>query len=706
MREIYIGQTLISDNALKKDETYLYETMSLISETLTADEFDFVAYGTKTSEAFLVTEGEFLVTEGEFYVINTGSVDLSVTYGTPVTYYENGTLIGKYYVYEVEQLSKTSFKFVCYSAVGLLIHQKHFGGIYSGERASDVISDILWGQSYSVETSAGNVLLYGHLPIQSKRDALRDVCFAIGANVFKDPNGDIFIKFNKDYTPSNIPDNRVYKNNRSFKKKTYATTVNVTEFSYYALPSDPTITLFDNTGLAAADNLLIEFDNPCHDLDFGTLTEVESGANYAIVSGNGTLTGQEYTVRTQTISKTTNSDAVETRQVNVSDNHLISGANSRNVLARVSSYYSMERELKSDIVVNGEICGSPYNITGIDGTKKTGYLTSLDSLFSSVRKATGKFVLDWSPSNFGNNFENYVILTGSGSWDSSVATGAIRVVLGGSGAGGQGGQGGENSGYFNSLGFDPAWTKTEENNGGAGGQGGSGGKVLIVDIDSPSGSYSYNCGTGGAGGAGTAGADTPSEGASGGASVHTTFGIYDSNSGDVLDGGYINPLATIDSEKYFSMSGSNGYNGANGKALSDGFGEFPTNGDDFTDGVNTWTGGGVGTSTYNAGRTAAGTGGSGGGAAYGANGGAGSNGYQALDSQYIGGDGGSGASAASPAYTLFLGAGGNGGHGGGGGGYGGIGFNGGTTTNSGAAGQGGAGSNGSSGGNGYIIVFY
>ena len=698
MREIYIGQTLISDNALKKDETYLYETRSLISEALTADEFDFVAYGTKTSEAFLVTEGEFLVTEGEFYVINSGSVDLTVTYGTPVTYYENGGLVGKYYVFEVERLSKNAFKFICYSAIGLLIHQRHFGGIYSGVAASTVIGDILAGFTYTIDPDAGNTLLYGHLPIQSKRDALRDVCFAIGATVFHTGGGDIYIGFNKNYTPTNIPDNRVYKNNRSYKQKTYATTVNVTEFGYFALPSDPTVTLFDNMGLAAADNLLIEFDNPCHDLNFGTLTQIASGANYAIVSGNGTLTGQEYTVRTQTISKTTNSDAVETRQVNVSDNHLISGANSRNVLARVSSYYSMERELKSDIVVNGEICGLPYTITGIDGLSKTGYLTSLDSLFSSVRKATGKFVLDWSPSNFGNNFEHYVILTGSGSWDSSVATGAIRVVLGASGEGGQGGQGGENSGYWDRYTRD--WSKTGKNKGGAGGQGGLGGKVLIVDIETPAGVYSYNCGTAGAGGAGTAGADTPLEGAMGGASVHTTFGSYDTEVGGVfLDNGYINPLATLDSEKYFSMSGSNGITGGDGKALLNS-GMTPTTGDDVTDGVSTWYGGGVGADAQPLWSNLA-FGGSGGGAAYGANGGRGGD---APNASY-GGDGGAGASPLPPAIQSHLGGGGYGGHGAGGGGYGGL-HSSDLGQDSGAAGAGGTGSNGSSGGNGYIIVFY
>lgn len=63
--------------------------------------------------------------------------------------------------------------------LGVLDREIYDGGMYENYPVSLLLSDM--GLQYELDSSLAGATVTGHLPVQSKRDALRDICFAIGA---------------------------------------------------------------------------------------------------------------------------------------------------------------------------------------------------------------------------------------------------------------------------------------------------------------------------------------------------------------------------------------------------------------------------------------------------------------------------------------------------------------------------------------------
>lgn len=133
----------------------------------------------------------------------------TIPYGTITTLYSDEDLIGKFYVNQVIRTGATSFEISCVSAVGILDQRTHYGGIYSGDTASDVLEDIIGDIPYSVSDEVGACAVFGWLPVASRRENLHQVLFSLGASIEKDTSGTINIIFLDASSSSEIPDDRM-----------------------------------------------------------------------------------------------------------------------------------------------------------------------------------------------------------------------------------------------------------------------------------------------------------------------------------------------------------------------------------------------------------------------------------------------------------------------------------------------------------------
>ncbi len=664
---------------------------SLMFDALNPDELEVEVVSNKTGNAKLLTNtlAWYHTVNNEGYIVAQGDIR-QFTYGDPVLYYYENVLQGKFYIRSVDRLSVDHFRLKAVSLVGMLASVQHLGGIYDGTTAGDIIADLLTGYPYTVEQDVSEVEMYGWLPVASVRDNLQQVLFAVGASLYKDKNGNPVIKYIDTSTTVPVADDRIYIGG-TLSYRTPATSVTVTEHAFYESNLDVQVSLFDNTdGTGYANNKLVLFDDPCHTLVGTGLTINSSGANYAYVTGTGTLTGKKYTHTTRQIVSQTGRSG-ELKESKVEKATLVSARNSANVAARVAEYEATAEEVACGIVLSDDNIkpGTLISFNDPYGEATTGFISEMKLTMSGKSKGDCTVIKGYIPSHYGNNYENVARFTSNGSWSVPPGVDRIRIVLIG------GGQAGQN-GY---KGVKPVQT-VRGGAGGAAGDGGSGGDVFVYDITNPSGTFTVTVGAGGT--------HAEGEGAYGNGGGNTTAvnggTTYSSADGVPLAEGYKEIL----SGDYYGENGLAGVAGAaGGKSEIGGYGGA---GENLTYNGTTWTGGTGGRGGTN--KWGDWSGGAGGGAAYGANGFNGHNGHRGSEggSNYYngGGAGGAGGDALQLPDVANYGSGGRGGCGGGGGGGGGYWSDVDKTPDDGIAsgGNGGNFSYGCDGGNGIALFYY
>lgn len=640
-------------------------TKSMVSEECGINTFSAVIYSEDIGENPLLTLfGDEYAPDGyDAYVVQSEWNIMDYTPFSPVEFWKDGVMMGKYYLTSIERVSRNWFKLDACSPIGILDRLTHRGGLYNQKTFAALAGEIIGNAiTYSIDPSIANLPINGWLPYGSARENLNQLLFSVGAAATYSADGNMLFKYNEPDVSVDISDSEIYLGG-SVDYPVKASRVTLIEHAWFEDNTVESEVLFDNTGGTSVSNSLVVFDKPYHSLSGSGLSVTPVNANCCYVSGVGTLTGKAYY---HTMRELTEEDPnLDSEEVRVEDATLVSSLNSLNTLRRVYNYYRNAEEVSYDIVSNGSFkCGDLINFTDPFGDEKSGYVKEMDETVSSIIKSRTKIATNWKPKFLGNTYQHSMIVKTSdiinGVWTvpSAMRGNPALVVLFGGFGGGQGGYDGadgEGDGTPTRSKFS-VWFN-DIYNGGAGGNPGASGsypKFIIGEYESLAASYSVSFGAGGEGGSVNGG-----EGAEGG---HSTFGSYDTDNGERLTGQYINLIdGTVIaskgndgfkggdggttpsiSQKGYTAPGSNGGN----VGIKLGGAGYPGTYERFSDG-----------SIYFTGAT------SGGGAAYGSNGFAG----YLLNSYTHGGDG---ADAIAPADAVLgkTGSGGNGGGGGGGGG--------------------------------------
>lgn len=629
--------------------------VAIVGDELSVDQFTpAVRYRVLLRYVFRPTDYKQIITRNGLVMCCHYTYDIrKLPYATPVTFYSNGKIRGKYYSETVDRLGRDQYGLNAISAVGLMEKQRSVGGLYTGQQFQAVLADILGGDyRYEVDADVANVMVYGWLPFSTRRQNLHQLIMAYGVNIIKSETGDMLFTFLRDSEAEDIPESEVFYGG-SMRYNDPASRVEVTEHAYHYIPTVETKTLFDNSTTDAVHAATVTFESPIMTDSLettGGLKIHSAGVNYAVISGVGVLTGKPYTHTTKIVSAD-NPDAVNENVKRVEEATLVSLQNSENVLARLSQYYFNVDIVENEIVLTGERCGRRYNVLNGFYEKTSGFISKMSSNISSIIRSRCEFIQNYTPVGAGATYTNCVILTeDAGSWEIPESVlqkeiPKIRVVLIGNGYSGEDGEDGE------------IGKPGDGNRGGDGGKGGAGGKA---GIGGKIYSETYKL---------TGDTRTLSYGRDLKGNSYIKGGLLNITSAD----GVSTPTGFLEvfSGKVFALPGTDGLGGSNGgkggNYNPNGSGQTGENGENFVADGQIWYGGicaGNFEVTVVDSKNPAWIGsGGGGGAVYGSGG---------QNSQWIG-DGGRGGDAnnALPTSPLY-GAGGNGGHGGGGGGGGGT----------------------------------
>lgn len=461
-----------------------------------------------------------------------------------VEYFRDGKRKGIFYLQSVKRVGPNDYSLYGLSALGRLLQMKHVGGIYTGETVATVVQAICGSVPVIVETVYAKIALYGYLPYAdgvttSARDNLAQVLFAIGAWLGTDENGVLRVEKLWDGTASTIGANRISSQNCNVEYLDPISSVEVVEHGY--IPDTKEVTLFDGTAQA---NDLVVFSEPIHDLSATGFTILESGTNYAILSaGTGTLTGKGYLHSTRVIQRPV-SVGVEENVLFVDGATLVSLVNSAAVTDRLVNYYKHREQISGIVDVSQERVGHVVNLYHPwDRTLVSACLSEREVSISGILEANTKALVGFLPlqPETTEYYDERVLLTDSGEWE-SVIDGEIRVVvIGGGETGASGSEGG--SAVISSQsksGSSGSYSGSSAGQGGEGGEGGSGGKILIASLNVITGQKFQYAAAQPAG--------------------NSTFGELSSASGEASADGYYD-LVT---QTYFGRKGADGKKGGNG----------------------------------------------------------------------------------------------------------------------------------------------
>lgn len=601
---------------------------------------------------------------------------------TPVIYFHNGKQIGVFFVQNVTRIGVDQYEINAFSSVGRLDQILHYGGIYTGQKALEVIADICGDIPFVVKTNIADIPIYGWLPIATSRANLAQVLFAISANLNTDNNGVLRIETLWPGTSSYLDSDSLYFGG-DVEYSPKITSVTVIEHRFVQSNDNVIETIYDGE---ATQGQRITFSDPFYDLSADGFSIISSGANWAVLSaGHGVLTGKKFTHATREVTQTLTSVPV-INEKRIEDATLVSSANSGLIVRRLANYYMANEKIKIDAVIAQEKSGQIIDIYHPFNRQMVSACISTESLnMSGVLAGEIQALVDFLPASVGEigNYDTVEILSGSGTWIVPDGVSRLYITIIGGGTGGSVGVDGTSatpppiSTSTTTLPTVTVYAKGIQGAsvpplaGGISGAPGLGGNIYTIIIDVEQGqSFIYSCGVGGAGEIRGGNAAT--------VGTASTFGEYSSDLGGPISDGYFESITGA----IYGATGANGYAGAEGQGMvldSDGStyiysnpSSILTSDGEFVAGMRSEQE--IIKGTYGA--MHAGThGGMGGGAAYGANGADGqSNAYAVVStgsttaSNYsiaTPGDGGNGADALPPPKAAY-GTGGTGGNGGGG----------------------------------------
>lgn len=586
---VYNGKTYDRIRRAKCNKSESISLSSLPIDTLTVEVVDERHWNfplAAPDQLPLVVEGYPVVTK-----LSSEKLD-KYQYGSVVQYYHDGALVGKFYLEKIEQVGKWDWKFSCVSDMGMLLSSEHYGGLYNGAKAKVVIADIIGGIiPYTLSTELEEVEIYGWLPKATRRDNLRDVLFAIGAQVVRDGNGDaIFQPYVAEPVPYEVLPTAFYKTGGSVTQGTPATQAILTEHAYASRATDETVTLFDGEIVGEdivtpngqkVNGIIVVFDEPYYDLQVTSAQLLESGVNYAVLGTGayGALTGKRYTHTQRTLSRGGKYKGTP-NVVRSSKCTLINIRNSPSVADRLIAFYGYATKVQMDLVLTTQKPGDFVKFIDPYGRPQTGYISNLDIVMSKTMKAKATVICGFIPPVDIPMYLHHEFFFANTTWTVPEGVESVRVVCIGGGPGGASGvQGTANtpnsqthnrgphqtsgSGTTKYNSYSQSRAPTEGGKGGGPGAGSVGGKVFSTTIEVTAGQQiPITIGAGGTGGVCTGNGSVA--GNPGGA---TTFGSITSEDGDSVPNGY---LEEVTGETY-ADKGEDGIAGGDGVT---GYGEL------------------------------------------------------------------------------------------------------------------------------------
>lgn len=326
------------------------------------------------------TSKEISVNTMEYSVRDKMGYDFEFQKKQKQTLYFDEAILGIFYLKDGKQLSNAVYSMETHDAIGILDGTKFMGGVYDQVKAKQILESIMQdeGIPHFIDTALENKLVSGYLPICSKRAALQQLAFAIGAVVDTSYDRNLYLYPMRTTDIAQIKQEELFTK-LSFSHSDVITGIKLAVHEY--LKGDETMELFKGYLVG---NTKIEFSEPIHSLTIHGGSITEQGDNYARISGTGVqvvLSGKKYIHNTFNINKDNDRVTHNRNIAEVKKATLVTKENMQEVLERIYNDCIKNESISCRLVVDNHELGDLVELDTFKG-KRQGIITKLDFKFS------------------------------------------------------------------------------------------------------------------------------------------------------------------------------------------------------------------------------------------------------------------------------------------------------------------------------------
>ena len=326
------------------------------------------------------TSKEISVNTMEYSVRDKMGYDFEFQKKQKQTLYFDESILGIFYLKDGKQLSNAVYSMETHDAIGILDGTKFMGGVYDQVKAKQILESIMQdeGIPHFIDTALENKLVSGYLPICSKRAALQQLAFAIGAVVDTSYDRNLYLYPMRTTDITQIKQEELFTK-LSFSHSDVITGIKLAVHEY--LKGDETIELYKGYLVGSTK---IEFSEPMHALAIQGGTITEQGDNYARISGTGVqvvLSGKKYIHNTFNINKDNDRVTHNRNIAEVKKATLVTKENMQEVLERIYNDCIKNESISCRLVVDNHELGDLVELDTFKG-KRQGIITKLDFKFS------------------------------------------------------------------------------------------------------------------------------------------------------------------------------------------------------------------------------------------------------------------------------------------------------------------------------------
>lgn len=309
---------------------------------------------------------ELAIDTFDFTLIGDGKIDYVFQSKQSLELYSNDELLGVFFVQSYTRTSERFYQVSAEDYIGLLDAVRFTGGIYTSKNAYELLTEIfeLANVPFEMDEALQSEAVTGWIPFDTCREAVRQICFAIGAAVDTSLSDKVRIFVPTDTVVHSFPLSEIMQGQTLVDRDKRLTEVRLTLHGYASGSQSKTV--YDASKSGTGSSILVEFSAPMHGLTITSGTIVESGANYAIINASSgcILTGTLYDHTTATISmKNPLTNAGDpANAVAVENMTLTSVDNAAARLQSIYDYYVVQGTIDSSLVLaypGGNVMAKP-----------------------------------------------------------------------------------------------------------------------------------------------------------------------------------------------------------------------------------------------------------------------------------------------------------------------------------------------------------
>ena len=296
------------------------------------------------------------VLDAEFHSLS--NADLVFQKKQPVEAYDKESLIGVYYIDAGERTGENNYTFSCQDAIGVLDKDTYSGGLWFEEvLAEDILNDIIAGAfEIELEEALKGRKIKGHIPRCTKREAIQQIAFALGAVVDTSGTKKIKMFLAPSGEGAEIPATETYIGG---KVTTADTVTEVVVYGYEILDEEPP-----------------NFETP-----WESSIEVD---------------GESYYMRIQPATATNPniSAGTLTNKIEYKDCYLIGLTDAQSRADAILAYYMRRNTYNASHIVNGQKPSDRARISLPWGNAQSGNILKMQVVTSGITVSNTDFLLD------------------------------------------------------------------------------------------------------------------------------------------------------------------------------------------------------------------------------------------------------------------------------------------------------------------------